>query len=124
VAYYTNLRPGSYRFELKAVDHRGHWSEAPAAFSFRLEPHFWQTWPFYALCGLAAMSLAGGFTAYRLRWQRRLLQVEQQQALANERTRIARDLHDRDFARSRPSHGKAQASSDHRRSSPPKTPLP
>lgn len=35
-----------------------------------------------------------GLHAYRIRWQRRILQAEQQQVLANERTRIARDLHD------------------------------
>jgi signal transduction histidine kinase len=32
--------------------------------------------------------------AYRLRWQQRLLKVEELRALAGERTRIARDLHD------------------------------
>jgi signal transduction histidine kinase len=32
--------------------------------------------------------------AYRLRWQRRLLKLEHKQALADERARIARDLHD------------------------------
>ena len=31
---------------------------------------------------------------YRLRWQRRLYKIEEQRALANERARIARDLHD------------------------------
>jgi signal transduction histidine kinase/ligand-binding sensor domain-containing protein len=94
VAYYTNLRPGPYRFEVKAVDHRGRWSEVPAAFVFQLEPHFYQTWPFYILCGAAAMLVTGGFTAYRLRWQRRLLTAWHDRSLSDERARIARDLHD------------------------------
>jgi signal transduction histidine kinase len=40
------------------------------------------------------IGLAAAIQTYRLRWQRRLLKLEHQQALADERTRIARDLHD------------------------------
>jgi signal transduction histidine kinase len=40
------------------------------------------------------LAIAAGVQAYRLRWQRRLLKLEQQRALAAERARIARDLHD------------------------------
>lgn len=94
LAVYTNLRPGDYRFELRAANARGVWSAAPAVFSFSLAPHFWQTWPFYALCGFAVIGLAAGFTAYRLHWQHRLLSARHKQALAEERARIARDLHD------------------------------
>jgi len=43
---------------------------------------------------LGGIALAGAFVTWRLRWQRRLLKLEEQQALANERARIARDLHD------------------------------
>jgi signal transduction histidine kinase len=43
-------------------------------------------------CGV--VGVAGAVQAYRLRWQRRLLKLEEQRALANERARIARDLHD------------------------------
>jgi signal transduction histidine kinase/ligand-binding sensor domain-containing protein len=94
LAVYTNLRPGGYRFEVRAVNAHGVWSEMPAVFEFSIEPHFWQTWAFYVLCGIGAVGLAVGFTAYRLRWQHRLLSVRHQQALAEERARIARDLHD------------------------------
>src|SRR2546427_2203726 len=38
--------------------------------------------------------LAALLHTYRLRWQRRLLKLDEQHALASERTRIARDLHD------------------------------
>lgn len=94
VAHYTNLRPGRYRFEVGAANHFGVWSPTPAAFAFSLAPHFYETWPFYGLSGGAAVGLAAGLLSYRLRWQRRLLKWEEQRALANERTRIARDLHD------------------------------
>jgi len=94
LAVYTNLRPGDYRFEVRAVNAHGVWSGTPAVFAFSVAPHIWQTWPFYAMCGLGAIGLAAGFTAYRLRWQHRLLSARHEQALAEERARIARDLHD------------------------------
>ena len=94
VAHYTNLRPGSYRFEVIAANHHGVWNPTPASFAFSLAPHFYETWPFYFLCAAVVIGAAAGVQAYRLRWQRRLLKLDEQRALANERTRIARDLHD------------------------------
>lgn len=94
VAFYTNLRPGAYRFQVDACNNHGVWSEAPAEWSFVLAPHFWQTWAFTFLASVILIGAAAGLQAFRLHWQRRLLQLEHQQALADERTRIARDLHD------------------------------
>lgn len=91
---YFNLRPGDYRFEVKAADHHGVWSAPPASVDFCIAPCFWQTWWFYGACALGVTGLAGGVQAYRLRWQHRLLKLEQQRAVASERARIARDLHD------------------------------
>lgn len=91
---YLNLRPGRYQFEVSARNRHGQWSEKPAAFPFTLDPHFWQTWPFYAVCVAGIFGMAGSVHWYRLRWQRRLLKIDEQRALANERARIARDLHD------------------------------
>ena len=94
VAFYTTLWPGSYMFEVMAGSNHGIWSATPAQFAFTLAPHFWQTWWFYALAGVAVIGLAAGIQTYRLRWQRRLLKLAYQRSLAEERTRIARDLHD------------------------------
>ena len=94
VAFYTNLRPGRYEFEVRAANNQGIWSDRPEKIGFNLAPHAYETWPFYLLCGLSALGTVAGVQAYRLRWQRRLLRLEHGQALANERTRIARDLHD------------------------------
>ena len=91
---YLNLPPNRYRLEVIAAGHNGVWSSTPVRFAFSIAPHFWQVWPFYFLCGSAAIALAGLVLTYRLRWQRRLLEVEHQRALASERARIARDLHD------------------------------
>ncbi len=94
VAFYTNLRAGNYRFELMARTHHGVWSAAPAPFAFTLAPHFYETWPFYGLCALGVFGLAGGVQAYRLRVQRRILQISHERSLERERARISRDLHD------------------------------
>ena len=93
-AFYTNLRPGEYRFIVRACNNHGVWNETGASFAFSVAPYFYQTWYFYLVCGLAAIGLAAAVQATRLRWQRRLLEIDAQRALANERTRIARDLHD------------------------------
>lgn len=94
VVHYTNLRPGDYRFEVTAANHHGIWNPQPGFFAFTLAPHVYETWPFFALCGLAILGLGASFTAYRLRWQHRLLSAQHEGALAGERARIARDLHD------------------------------
>lgn len=94
VAYFTNLKPGGYRFQVVASDHHGRWNDQGVSFAFKLDPHFYETWPFYlAVLGVAVV-LAGMVTTYRLRWQRRLLTAQHEQSLSEERTRIARDLHD------------------------------
>jgi ligand-binding sensor domain-containing protein/signal transduction histidine kinase len=89
VAYYTNLGPGDYRFEVIAANNDGVWSRAPAAFSFRLRPHFYRTAWFYALCALGLCLLAWQLYALRLRQVRARFN-----AVLQERNRIARELHD------------------------------
>jgi len=91
---YLNLRPGNYRFQVMAGSRHNVWSSEPAEFAFSLAPYFWQTKSFYILSAAAVLAIAGGVQAYRLRWQHRLMKLEQQRALAAERARIARDLHD------------------------------
>lgn len=93
-AYLHDLRPRDYTFRVRAANPHGLWNERPASFAFRVEPHFSESWLFYLLCGMAIAGVTAGFMAYRLRWQRRLLVAGQHHALAEERARIARDLHD------------------------------
>jgi signal transduction histidine kinase/ligand-binding sensor domain-containing protein len=89
VAYYTNLRPGQYRFRVSARAYDGDWSENEASLAFRLRPHFYQTYWFYLL--LAILLAAAVYEVYR--W--RLRQVEGQfKAVLAERNRIAREIHD------------------------------
>jgi diguanylate cyclase (GGDEF)-like protein len=61
-AYYTSIPPGHYRFKVIACNNDGIWNKDGASFSFFLKPYFYQTIPFYVLCGLFVIFLAlGGF---------------------------------------------------------------
>jgi len=93
VAYYTNLRPGPYRFRVQAAGRRDDWG-APAEFAFTLAPHFYETSRFYLLCATAVLAMGGGLHLLRMRGLRRIEQLERLHALDQQRTRIARDLHD------------------------------
>jgi ligand-binding sensor domain-containing protein len=65
VAHYSLLRPGRYKFMVRAANEDGVWGEDAAALDFSVRPYFWQTLWFYALCG-AALLLAAG-TTFELR---------------------------------------------------------
>src|SRR5207248_2808857 len=56
VAYYTNIRPGRYRFRVQGSNADGVWNEAGAAIDFRLRPHFYRTRWFYSACALALLT--------------------------------------------------------------------
>jgi len=52
VAYYSNLRPGRYRFHVIAANDDGVWNEQGAFIPVLIEPRFYQTWLFYGICVL------------------------------------------------------------------------
>jgi diguanylate cyclase (GGDEF)-like protein len=85
VAYYTNIPPGRYRFQVAAANDDGVWNETGAAFAFELRPHFYQAPWFYALCGLGVAVLAGA--AYRIRISQLAASEARLAALVSERTR-------------------------------------
>jgi ligand-binding sensor domain-containing protein/signal transduction histidine kinase len=89
IAYYTNLRPGDYRFRVIASNNDGVWNQTGASFGFYLKPYFYQTYLFYALCILGLALLA--WQLYRFRVNRMEAQFS---AVLAERTRIAREIHD------------------------------
>ena len=92
-AFYTDLPPGKYSFRLIASNSDGVWSDNAAELDFSIAPAYYQTNWFRALC--AAAFLASLWAAYQLRVRR--LQREYTSAIearVNERTRIARELHD------------------------------
>ena len=95
-AYYSHLPPGNYRFRVLACNNDGVWNETGATLAFTMLPAFWQTW-WFRTSGAAMIALAGGGIVWldaRRRMRRKLEQMERQQAVERERTRIAKDIHD------------------------------
>ena len=90
---YHNLPPGSYHFVVNASDTNGVWSVNTATAEFIVLPAFYQTNWFRAFS--LAVLLALLWAAYRrrirqLRWEFNMRMEER----VEERTRIARELHD------------------------------
>jgi ligand-binding sensor domain-containing protein len=95
-AFYTNLPPATYTFEVLAANNDGVWSTAPARLQLTVAPLWWQRRPIQALAlGLMLVMTGAVARAASLRRARaRLAELEREQALSVERSRIARDLHD------------------------------
>ncbi len=69
-AYYTNMLPGSYRFQVIASNDDGVWNETGDRVELYLRPAFYQTGTFYLLGAVALALLIWG--GHRLRMQRLL----------------------------------------------------
>src|ERR1700690_366682 len=59
-AFYTDLRPGSYRFRVTACNSDGVWNEAGRSLGLEQRPWFYETWWFYGGIGLAVLGAGGG----------------------------------------------------------------
>ena len=92
-AFYTNLGPGSYRFQVSAANEDGIWNEAGASFTFTIAPAWFQSRWFYMLCAVLLLVALG--LMYRVRIARVRAQTHARlQTRLLERERIARELHD------------------------------
>jgi signal transduction histidine kinase len=92
-AFYNNLPPRTYRFRVMASNNSGVWNEAGTALDFTVAPAYYQTLWF----GLIVVTAAVGFLAalYQLRLRQLAWQFNMRlEERVNERTRVARDLHD------------------------------
>ena len=75
-ANYTNLRPGTYRFAVKAVNSDGVWSTQPASYRFVIQAPWWATGWAYTVYAIALAGLV--WLAIRL-YSRRLHRRQQQE---------------------------------------------
>ena len=92
-AFYSDLRPGRYRFHVIACNNDGIWNEEGASVEFRIASAWFQTAWFRVLCAVAVLLIL--WTAYKIR----VRQIQSHMTLileerVKERTRIARELHD------------------------------
>lgn len=92
-AYYTNLSPGTYHFNVIASNDDGVWNERGASLAIDIPPRFYQAPWFIALEVLAVLALVAIAYGWRIRSVSRAVRL-QSEARHEERERIARELHD------------------------------
>jgi ligand-binding sensor domain-containing protein/signal transduction histidine kinase len=92
-AFYSDLRPGNYRFRVIASNNDGVWNETGATVDFKVAAAWYQTIWFRSLCIVAGVLLLWAIYRLRVRQIAGTMKARFDERLA-ERTRIARDLHD------------------------------
>jgi signal transduction histidine kinase/ligand-binding sensor domain-containing protein len=93
LATYTTLPHGVYRFRVEGAESRGAWKEPGRELTIEILPPWWLTGWFRVCCALAVLLVI--WMVYQLRLEQ--LKHEFNAALdarVDERTRIARELHD------------------------------
>jgi signal transduction histidine kinase/ligand-binding sensor domain-containing protein len=92
-AFYSDLRPGKYRFHVIACNNDGIWNEKGAILDFSIAPMWYQTISFRILSFVSFVVI--GSILYRIRVQQvaKAIGVRFDERLS-ERTRMARELHD------------------------------
>jgi signal transduction histidine kinase/ligand-binding sensor domain-containing protein len=93
IARYTTLPSGNYTFRVQGATSTGGWTEPGTRLSIKVLPPWWNSWWFRAMY-IVAIALLGWYAyQYRLHQIGKQFSVRLEERL-NERTRIARDLHD------------------------------
>lgn len=88
-AFYTNLPPQKYRFQVVASRDEGTWTEAATAWDFSIAPTFYQTTWFALVCVAGVIATVAGT------WWLHIQQVRKRFALMlGERARLSREIHD------------------------------
>lgn len=95
---YSNLNPGTYRFNVQGASHLGVWSDS-SGFSplvIHINPAFWQTIWFKILVGLVLLGTGYSVNKYRLSKQIAIqnMRMRGMKDMENLRMRIAGQLHD------------------------------
>jgi hypothetical protein len=85
VAYYTNVPPGKYVFQVKATDENGNWVYLSKSLSITVAPPLWLRWWF--IMGIGVLIITGLYLLYRFR-------LSQIKKIFHLREKISRDLHD------------------------------
>jgi signal transduction histidine kinase/ligand-binding sensor domain-containing protein len=92
-AFYTNLRPGTYKFLVTACNNSGVWNKQGAALTLVVPPAWYQTTWIRLLALLLLGLLTYAFYLLRMRQYAAAMKERFNERL-DERVRIARELHD------------------------------
>ena len=92
-ATYTNLSPRNYRFRVIASNNNGVWNETGDALEFSIAPAYYQTTWFHASCVAVVLAMVWMAYQFRVRQLQRQYNMRVEERV-EERTRIARELHD------------------------------
>jgi Signal transduction histidine kinase len=90
---YTALPAGTYKLRVQGATSRGIWNEPGAALQITILPPWWGTWWFRMICVCSFLGVGWLGYSYRISQITRQFNIGLEARL-NERTRIARDLHD------------------------------
>lgn len=93
---YRDLAPGHYQLFAKCADTWHQWSDPVALASITIYPPFWKTTWFLLIVTIVVI-LVTALIVRRInsiRFNRRIIQLEHQNAIEKERLRISKDMHD------------------------------
>jgi signal transduction histidine kinase/ligand-binding sensor domain-containing protein len=90
---YSDLPPRTYRFRVIASNNEGVWNDAGASLDFSIAPAYYQTAWFRTGVVGAVLALVWAIYTFRVRQLAHQFDARLQERV-NERTRIARELHD------------------------------
>lgn len=95
-AYYHQVPPGDYVFEVAACNAEGIWSETPSLLALTIQPYIWETrWFRLAAGAVFFVAVVGTLRwAEQRKFKRRLARLQMQHAVEKERLRISQDMHD------------------------------
>jgi len=92
-AQYTNLSPRRYRFRVIACNNSGVWNETGDSLEFSVDAAYYQTAWFRAACMAAFLAIVWGLYRFRLHQIAERFNAHLE-GRVDERTRVARELHD------------------------------
>ena len=94
-AFYTNIPPGTYTFQVRAANEDGQWS-APTTLTLTIPSRFYETWGFAFILGLLVLGAAG--IGYHLRIRTLQRREQELQQRVSEQTAALRDEKQRTMA--------------------------
>lgn len=93
---YANLPPGKYTLSIMGRNADGVWNSDPQEIAIIINAPFWRTWWFITLAVITLLAIGYMILRnyFRQKLRKQAIIIEKQQAVEQERTRIAAEMHD------------------------------